>query len=256
LNILRRRSAGEEVKILQRLLVNQGYVLDIDGDFGQATETSVRDYQIKRNLDNDGIVGPETWAALNLPPAQSPSLDNSQLTSIPGTPPWLVIARSLIGTKEIQGAADSPVILNWATYISLKRPHLKGTIGWYNRDSIPWCGLFIAYCMTKAGIEPPRLALGALNWKNDWPNGYLLKEPCLGSILVKSREGGGHVTFYEGEDNNYYYGTGGNQSDMVNVSAIRKNSDVKGFMWPTGQPISKPGRVMTTFAQAKVNSER
>lgn len=44
-----------------------------DGDFGSITEDAVKRYQRDTGLDDDGIVGPDTWAQLesdfNLPPA-------------------------------------------------------------------------------------------------------------------------------------------------------------------------------------------
>lgn len=36
----------------------------LDSDFGQITETAVRDFQEEQGLVNDGIVGPMTWGAL------------------------------------------------------------------------------------------------------------------------------------------------------------------------------------------------
>jgi hypothetical protein len=108
--------------------------------------------------------------------------------------------------------------------------------------------------MAKAGFHPPAAPLGAVNWLNDWKDGYRLKEPCPGAVLVKSRKGGGHVTFYECEDANYYYCRGANQSDMVNVAPIRKDATVKGFMWPKGGPA--PGvRLIGTIATARAGSE-
>jgi N-acetylmuramoyl-L-alanine amidase len=44
--------------------------LDVDGDFGNLTDEAVRDYQRSRGLDVDGIVGEQTWNALDthMPP--------------------------------------------------------------------------------------------------------------------------------------------------------------------------------------------
>jgi peptidoglycan hydrolase-like protein with peptidoglycan-binding domain len=65
---LRIGSRGEQVKELQQLLIAAGY-LDAkqqsgkagdDGIFGSATDAAVKKWQRKVNLDDDGIVGPDT----------------------------------------------------------------------------------------------------------------------------------------------------------------------------------------------------
>lgn len=79
---LRRSSQGDEVAELQALLnAKQGYDLEVDGNFGKATEAAVRDFQAKHGLTADGIVGPKTWKALgvsSLPDSgnENPPVDN------------------------------------------------------------------------------------------------------------------------------------------------------------------------------------
>jgi len=57
-------SFGEEVKLLQTVLNNNGYALKADGIFGKLTQAAVMDYQSKNGLVSDGIVGPKTLAKL------------------------------------------------------------------------------------------------------------------------------------------------------------------------------------------------
>ena len=54
----------EEVKELQTKLNRQGFSLDVDGLFGYDLEDAVKQFQAQHGLDDDGIVGPCTWAAL------------------------------------------------------------------------------------------------------------------------------------------------------------------------------------------------
>lgn len=61
---LRRGDSGAEVKYLQRLLMNAGYVVSTDGIFGAATEKAVIAFQTANALNPDGIVGAKTWEAL------------------------------------------------------------------------------------------------------------------------------------------------------------------------------------------------
>jgi putative chitinase len=62
--VLKRGSDGPEVEALQRMLQAQGLVVAIDAEFGPGTEAAVRQFQLKHNLETDGIVGLQTWKAL------------------------------------------------------------------------------------------------------------------------------------------------------------------------------------------------
>lgn len=65
--LLRNGSEGEDVKELQTLLLELGYDLGkwgADGDFGDATELAVREFQTNHDLEIDGVVGEETVEAL------------------------------------------------------------------------------------------------------------------------------------------------------------------------------------------------
>ncbi len=63
---LQRGSQGAAVKRLQTLLLGRVGVfgLTADGIFGPTTELAVRVFQIRSFLENDGIVGPQTWRVL------------------------------------------------------------------------------------------------------------------------------------------------------------------------------------------------
>ena len=57
---------GFPVRPLQQLLRAHGYTLAVDGIFGPNTEAAVKAFQDARNLQVDGIVGPQTWPKLIL----------------------------------------------------------------------------------------------------------------------------------------------------------------------------------------------
>ena len=64
---LRRGNKGAYVTLLQTKLFERGYDLGsygIDGDFGKATESAVKEFQKDNGLVSDGIVGKATWDAL------------------------------------------------------------------------------------------------------------------------------------------------------------------------------------------------
>ena len=58
-------SQGSDVTELQKLLNNHGYGLDEDGIFGENTKNAVTDFQQKKGLTVDGIVGTNTWGTLD-----------------------------------------------------------------------------------------------------------------------------------------------------------------------------------------------
>jgi hypothetical protein len=61
---VRQGSTGNAVKAVQSQLSAHGIATAVDGDFGPATNSSVRSFQSARGLAVDGIVGPQTWQAL------------------------------------------------------------------------------------------------------------------------------------------------------------------------------------------------
>ena len=61
---LRLGSTGPGVTSLQSMLVQAGYPLAIDADFGPATEAALISFQLAAGLAADGIAGPATFEAL------------------------------------------------------------------------------------------------------------------------------------------------------------------------------------------------
>ena len=143
-------------------------------------------------------------------------------------PKWLTTARRLIGTNEQAGKSSNPVILGWAAAMA---PWVKD---FYKDDDIPWCGLYVGYCLQVNGIVPPKDVLAARAYAA-W--GEICEPAVPGTVLVFSRNGGGHVGFYVAEDEHHYHVLGGNQDNSVNITRIAKSRCI-GRRWPTGQ--SKP----------------
>ncbi len=193
------------IRAIQHELSRKGFNPGaIDSVWGRRTEAAVIAFQLANGLVADGIVGPITWLALFGEPLDAPPFTH------PGIP-WFLEARRQFGTKEMPGEASNLKILNWASDAGIP----------YKSDDIPWCGLFVAHCVSATlHSEPlPNNPLGARQWlKFGVPC-----EPSPGAVLVfwrVSRAGGkGHVGFYAGEDENGYNVLGGNQRDTGFVSA-------------------------------------
>ncbi len=62
---LERGDTGAWVSFLQQRLQTVGAAVAVDGIFGPATDTAVRDLQTAKDIAVDGVVGPKTWTALS-----------------------------------------------------------------------------------------------------------------------------------------------------------------------------------------------
>jgi peptidoglycan hydrolase-like protein with peptidoglycan-binding domain len=63
---IRRGSRGNPVRRAQKRLTLAGYDTGgVDGTFGTRTEAAVKQFQRDQGLNDDGIVGPETWARID-----------------------------------------------------------------------------------------------------------------------------------------------------------------------------------------------
>lgn len=140
-------------------------------------------------------------------------------------PKWLTIARSYIGTSEIVGAKHSPKIIGW----------LKRLKSWIKDDETPWCGTFVAAVMQEVGLGYPDMFVRAKAWA-DYGANLRATHLAPGAILVFSREGGGHVGFYIGEDTTAYHVLGGNQKNQVRIDRILKSRCIA-RRWPRDVPV-------------------
>ena len=136
------------------------------------------------------------------------------LNTIEGQP-WLIReGLKEYGTKEIVGTKHNK-IMEWADEIG----GWEGT--YYDKDEIPWCGLFVAIICKRSKKDIAKGFLGAKNW-DKWGKKVNVGYEGLGDVLVFSRNGGGHVGFYVAEDTTHYHVLGGNQSNSVNITRISK----------------------------------
>ncbi len=62
--VLKRGAVGEEVRLLQTMLIFHGASVSIDSSFGPATHAALIEFQKSRGLSADGSAGPATWNEL------------------------------------------------------------------------------------------------------------------------------------------------------------------------------------------------
>jgi uncharacterized protein (TIGR02594 family) len=137
------------------------------------------------------------------------------LSNVGTLPKTIQEALKLHGVQEIVGKGSNKTIIDWRDELNAAGVAIVG----YSDDDIPWCGLFAAIVVQRAGKRGVPSPLWARNWAKF---GTGVNEAGLGDVLVFVRNGGGHVGFYVAEDATAYHVLGGNQSNKVCVTRIEK----------------------------------
>ena len=143
---------------------------------------------------------------------------------------WMTEARKHIGLREVPGVANNRTIMGWADRLGARVLGIK-----YDADATPWCGLFVAWCVSQAGLKPPGISIRAKAWA-DWgePLSLVATRPPAGAIAVFGRDGGGHVGFVESINADGSLNIlGGNQGDAVNVRRFGRDRLIA-LRWPKG----------------------
>ncbi len=125
--------------------------------------------------------------------------------------PWMDTALGEVGVAEHAGMHNAnPRILEY----------FQASRYWGTDDTSAenaWCGSFVAWVMQQHGYAPVRAAFRARAWS---AFGKRIATPVYGAIGIKSRTGGGHVSFVMGrnEGSDRLFMLGGNQGNRVRVS--------------------------------------
>lgn len=100
MTLLKKGSRGDEVKQLQTALVELGYsvgLTGIDGIFGNNTRNAVRKFQATHGIVVDGIVGPDTWNAIEIALGKTPAPVTPSQPSTPIVKPAKKYSDVMIG---------------------------------------------------------------------------------------------------------------------------------------------------------------
>ncbi len=232
----------------QRLIAHGFNPGPADGIWGRNTLNATIAFQKARGLPAAGQLNRVTAEALRQPtgpvaaptaapaaaptaaPAEAPSQDLLDLM------PWMTLALRKRGLHERNNNSEL-------------RAFLKSdgkTLG--DPAQLPWCGDFVETCIavTLADAVLPGNPYLARNWLKFGQT----VDPCFGSVLVfwrGSRNGtSGHVGFYYSEDDDTYHVLGGNQSNTISVTSLRKERLLGARLPLVGGPY--PRRQVTTAA--------
>lgn len=143
--------------------------------------------------------------------------------------PWMKVAESYLGQKEISGSKHNPVIVKF--FAEAGHPEIKN-------DDTAWCSAFTNAVMYESGWQGTKNLL-ARSWLK-WINGDSVSTPRFGDIVIFSRGSDptfGHVAFFERWDDNWVYVLGGNQGRVGAVTRTRiSRSKLLGFRRPKAKP--------------------
>ena len=121
---------GEDVVSVQALLDALGYAPGpIDGTYGPTTAAAVKDFQAAQGLRVDGIVGPQTLAALQAAPVPGGPVPP------PVRPPSTIGLAALNEATRHIGVKEDPPGSNRTAFGE-----------WFGENGVPWCNIFVSYC--------------------------------------------------------------------------------------------------------------
>lgn len=135
--------------------------------------------------------------------------------------PWIEIARSKLGEREVPGPAANPDILEFLRSTTLDGPDKES-------DETPWCSAFVNWCVEQTGYGGTDSA-----WARSWLQwGQEAQELVPGTIIVLKRgASSGHVGFFTDENDGEVQLLGGNQGDKVSYAWFSKDR-VLGYRAP------------------------
>ena len=224
---LKKGSQGPDVTELQKLLLQRGYLVTVDGAFDTQTYRAVRAFP-SQNLDQhgqplvvDGQVGPLTWWSLThlKPDIETPAaIDFRELPEEAG---GSQLGRSALNVAigELASGAGAVGGDNRGPFV---RKYLNGMAD----EGSSWCAGFVSFCFSQntAGIPFP-YTVGARDllkkfrdrgWAHQPQPGY---EPKPGDIVVWWREKlagwRGHVGLVHQGKDGMVYTIEGNKSPRV-----------------------------------------
>lgn len=177
-------------------------------DAGAAWSDSIMIIAAQRLLTNAGFYSGKIdgkWGPLSKAAAQE------WLADQPGRTPY-DLAKTYLGTKEIPGKKDNPIILRW----------LKTFAAWVTSETTAWCSAFVNAMAKETGFERTG-KLNARSWLNVGEK-IDLKNARRGDVVILTHGNPkgweGHVAFFDFHDKKtgQLYLLGGNQKDAVNIT--------------------------------------
>lgn len=228
--VLKKSDQTTEVKEVQTLLMDKGYLTDedINGIFDHETLRAVRLFQAQ-NLDQnghplvvDGKVGELTWRSLHHP---KPITQNQSAIDFVQMRPASKCG-SASGRAGLADAIDELKVGAGEVGGNNRRPFVKKYLNGIVDEANPWCAGFVSFCFSQIPCGmPSTYAVGARDvlrhvknkgWAQPPNSGH---EPKPGDVAVWWREwlpsGNGHVGLVHQRSDGVLYPIEGNKSPNV-----------------------------------------
>lgn len=214
--VLRKGSQGAAVRDLQNKLILCGASITADGDFGNLTDSAVKNFQKDMGLTADGIAGSQTQAALDMACTWATSGNALVLK-----------AGQYLGVSEPEG--DNTFI---DAYSDLSGVHYGYTAS--------WCQMFVVDCMAEVGYDPYITASCTTAYTHYQAVGAAVTLPAVGLLMyldwdksgdcdhvgVVAAVGGGYVYVIEGN-------SAGNGNDAVRMKRyLATDPRIRGYANP------------------------
>ncbi|MDB4991317.1 MAG: peptidoglycan-binding domain 1 protein [Myxococcaceae bacterium] len=134
---VQRGSSGGDVHRVQEWLSLRGHGVQLDGEFGPATEQAVRAFQNESAVPTDGVVTPALFRLLNAP--MRAALE--PIRPVPGTQPGALLVA--YATQHLRQQAREVGGNNRGPWVRLYTDGHDGT-EW------KWCAAFLTFCLQQA----------------------------------------------------------------------------------------------------------
>jgi len=129
----------------------------------------------------------------------------------------LKIALSQYGIREVPGKDDNPEIMKYFKEIGQD---------WVQGDETAWCSAFVNWCAKKRGFEYSG-KLNARSWLNLGMSCNINVADIVVLWRISPQDWRGHVGIPIREDKDFIWILGGNQGNMVKISAYLKSRVLK-----------------------------
>lgn len=155
----------------------------------------------------------------------------------------ILFAKSYLGTKEFEGPADNPKIMEMYRCIGHD---------WVEHDEVAWCAAFVGHCLEKAGLRSSRKlnAQSYLTWGEKVAG---IEQAREGDVIIFTRGSSswqGHVAFFLKSVGNQVEVLGGNQSNAVTITRYSK-SRILGIRRPITADVTQRPEIKIIQQQLK-----